>query len=215
MNDENMAFLERLQKRRIATVIARLSWRSAWARGDGRRGFLRRMIQSGCSPAVTRTLSLDLWNTSSRERRWQRDASNAHLRLRSICRPFWLVCARSARPFRTHGRGVAAILRWRIWVCRPSPCFSCKARRFYRSNVHCRKAAGGRTARPCSGSFGIEKIPSDNYIRDMLGAADPVLLQPCFERVEQLLAESRLREAFGRLGGRTLIAWDGTEYFCS
>src|SRR5271169_1719013 len=67
----------------------------------------------------------------------------------------------------------------------------------------------------CQTLFGIEKIPSDNYIRDMLDAADPVLLRPCFARIEQLLADPRLREAFGRLGGRTLIAWDGTEYFCS
>jgi hypothetical protein len=63
--------------------------------------------------------------------------------------------------------------------------------------------------------FGIAKIPSDNYIRDMLDLADPALLRPCFERVEHLLAEPPLRQAFGRLGGRTLIAWDGTEYFCS
>jgi hypothetical protein len=67
----------------------------------------------------------------------------------------------------------------------------------------------------CQTLFGIEKIPSDNYIRDMLDAADPALLRPCFVRVEQLLADPPLREAFGRLGGRTLIAWDGTEYFCS
>jgi hypothetical protein len=33
--------------------------------------------------------------------------------------------------------------------------------------------------------------------------------------METLLAEPTLRQAFGRLGGRTLIAWDGTEYFCS
>jgi hypothetical protein len=63
--------------------------------------------------------------------------------------------------------------------------------------------------------FEIGKIPSDNYIRDMLDEADPVLLQPCFERMETLLAEPTLRQAFGRLGGRTLVAWDGTEYFCS
>ncbi len=63
--------------------------------------------------------------------------------------------------------------------------------------------------------FEIGKIPSDNYIRDMLDEADPVLLQPCFERMETLLAEPALRQAFGRLGGRTLVAWDGTEYFCS
>jgi hypothetical protein len=67
----------------------------------------------------------------------------------------------------------------------------------------------------CQTLFGIEKIPSDNYIRDMLDAADPALLQPCFERMEQLLAAPLLRQAFGRLGDRTLIAWDGTEYFCS
>jgi hypothetical protein len=67
----------------------------------------------------------------------------------------------------------------------------------------------------CQTLFGIGKIPSDNYIRDMLDAADPALLQPCFERLETLLAEPPMRQAFGRLGGRTLIAWDGTEYFCS
>jgi hypothetical protein len=67
----------------------------------------------------------------------------------------------------------------------------------------------------CQTLFGIEKIPSDNYIRDMLDAADPALLQPCFERMEQLLAAPPLRQAFGRLADRTLIAWDGTEYFCS
>jgi hypothetical protein len=61
--------------------------------------------------------------------------------------------------------------------------------------------------------FGIGRIPSDNYIRDKL--ADPALLQPCFERMETLLTGPPLRQAFGRLGGRTLIAWDGTQYFCS
>ena len=63
--------------------------------------------------------------------------------------------------------------------------------------------------------FGIGRIPSDNYIRDMLDEADPALLQPCFERMETLLAEPAMRQAFGRLGGRTLIAWDGAQYFCS
>src|SRR5665213_282887 len=69
----------------------------------------------------------------------------------------------------------------------------------------------------CNGQtlFGIGKIPSDNYIRDMLDGADPALLRPCFERMETLLAQPPLRQAFGRLGSRTLIAWDATEYFCS
>ena len=67
----------------------------------------------------------------------------------------------------------------------------------------------------CQSLFGIEKIPSDNYIRDMLDEADPALLAPCFERLETLLAEPPMRQAFARLGGRTLVAWDGTEFFCS
>src|SRR3979411_273391 len=57
----------------------------------------------------------------------------------------------------------------------------------------------------CQSLFGIEKIPSDNYIRDMLDEADPALLAPCFERLENLLAEPPMRPPFGRLGGRTLL----------
>jgi hypothetical protein len=67
----------------------------------------------------------------------------------------------------------------------------------------------------CQTLFGIGRIPSDNYVRDRLDEADPGLLQPCFERMETLLAEPPMRQAFARLGGRTLIAWDGTEHFCS
>ena len=36
----------------------------------------------------------------------------------------------------------------------------------------------------CQTLFGIEKIPSDNYIRDMLDGADPALLAPCFKRTD-------------------------------
>jgi hypothetical protein len=56
---------------------------------------------------------------------------------------------------------------------------------------------------------------SDNYIRDMLEEAAPALLAPCFERLEALLAEPPLHQAFGRLAGRTLVARDKTEFFCS
>ena len=61
----------------------------------------------------------------------------------------------------------------------------------------------GRGRSNCQTLFGIEKIPSDNYIRDMLDEADPALLAPCFERAERLLLEGAMREAFARLGGRT------------
>src|SRR5580658_8115541 len=64
----------------------------------------------------------------------------------------------------------------------------------------------------CRTLFGIGRIPSDNYNREMLDEADSALLQPCFERMETLLSEPPMRQAFGRLGGRTLIALDGTEF---
>ena len=78
-----------------------------------------------------------------------------------------------------------------------------------------RKLEKGQGRSNCQTLFGIEKIPSDNYIRDLLDGADPTLLASCFEDTERLLLEPAMREAFGRLGGRTLIALDGTEYFCS
>ena len=78
-----------------------------------------------------------------------------------------------------------------------------------------RKLEKGHGRSNCQTLFGIEKIPSDNYIRDMLDGADPALLAPCFERIEQLLFEPLMREAFSLLDGRMFIAVDGTEYFCS
>jgi hypothetical protein len=78
-----------------------------------------------------------------------------------------------------------------------------------------RRLERGHGRSNCRSLFGIEKIPCDNYIRDMLDGADPELLAPCFRRTERLLLAPAMREAFGRLGGRTLIALDGTEYFCS
>lgn len=73
----------------------------------------------------------------------------------------------------------------------------------------------GQSRSNCQSLFGISKIPSDNYIRDMLDAADPSLLAPCFLHIENLLHEPAFCQSFERLDGRTLIALDGTEYFCS
>jgi hypothetical protein len=47
----------------------------------------------------------------------------------------------------------------------------------------------------CQTLFGIGRISSDNYIRDFLDEADPALLQPCFERLEALLAEPPMWQA--------------------
>ncbi len=73
----------------------------------------------------------------------------------------------------------------------------------------------GRKTSNCRTLFGMAKIPTDNHIRSMLDPVHPSLLQPAFDQVIATLVEGGAMTAFQRLGGRTLIALDGTEYFCS
>jgi len=117
-----------------------------------------------------------------------------------------------ARLFRTSARGAPAISTSPISGCRRSRCSSRRARRFSPTSAGWRRGMAAPTARPCSGSA---EFPATIPIRGVLDEADPALLQPCFEQMETRLAEPPMRQTFGRLGGRTLIAWDGTEYFCS
>jgi hypothetical protein len=81
--------------------------------------------------------------------------------------------------------------------------------------AHQKALEKGHTKTNCQTLFGMERIPSDNYIRDNLDPVDPSAMQPLFNRMETELAKPAMKHAFQRLGGRTLIAWDGTEYFCS
>jgi len=63
--------------------------------------------------------------------------------------------------------------------------------------------------------FGINAIPTNAQIREVLDLVPPSALQPCFDAV---LAELQAKDglsAFQRLDGRTPIALNGTEYFCS
>ncbi len=54
-------------------------------------------------------------------------------------------------------------------------------------------------------------IPSDAYIRLMLDGASPAAFDPMFF---QAIETEGVLAPFQRLGGRTLIALDGTEHFC-
>ena len=80
---------------------------------------------------------------------------------------------------------------------------------------HQRRLEQGHGTSNCQTLFGMQKIPTDNYIRLMLDRVSPEALQPCFDQVLQQLRQRDGLKAFERLGGRTLIALDGTEYFCS
>jgi len=67
----------------------------------------------------------------------------------------------------------------------------------------------------CDTLFGMDKIPTNARIRQILDEVEPWHLRPCFD---QMLAALRSRgglSAFLRLGGRSCIALDGSEYFCS
>jgi len=67
----------------------------------------------------------------------------------------------------------------------------------------------------CHTLFGMAKIPTDNHIRSMLDPVHPSHLQPSFDQVVATMCEKGGMKEFERLGGRALIALDGTEYFCS
>lgn len=73
----------------------------------------------------------------------------------------------------------------------------------------------GRKTSNCHTLFGMKKIPTDNHIRSMLDPVHPSLLQPVFDEVVTVLRENGGIRQFQRLDDRTLIALDGTEYFCS
>lgn len=80
---------------------------------------------------------------------------------------------------------------------------------------HQRRMEQGRNASNCKALFGIEEIPSDNHIRDLLDPVPPELLAPCFDQVLEQMRQHGGMKDFERLGGRVLVALDGSEYFSS
>lgn len=81
--------------------------------------------------------------------------------------------------------------------------------------AHQRQLQEGHGRSNCESLFEMAKIPTDNHIRTMLDPARPALLQPAFAAVVDELRKPGALDGFRRLGGHTLIALDGTEYFCS
>jgi hypothetical protein len=67
----------------------------------------------------------------------------------------------------------------------------------------------------CASLFGMEKIPTDNHIRDMLDPVAPEALFGLFDSTLQTLEAGGGLTDFRRLGDHHLIALDGTEYHCS
>ena len=78
-----------------------------------------------------------------------------------------------------------------------------------------RELEAGRKTSNCHSLFGMRAIPTDNHIRSMLDPVPPSHLQPAFDQALGVLRQHGGLAPFQRLGGRVLIALDGTEYFCS
>ena len=78
--------------------------------------------------------------------------------------------------------------------------------------AHQRALEGRRKRSNCTSLFGMEKIPTDNHIRDMLDPVAPVALYGMFARTLEALETGGGLGDFQRLDGRILVALDGTEY---
>jgi hypothetical protein len=86
--------------------------------------------------------------------------------------------------------------------------------------AHQRAMAQARGRSNAHTLFGMTKIPCDNHIRQMQGGAPPQHLDPLFAAiVGDLEASGELEPSPARqrrcLGGRVLIALDGSEHFRS
>ena len=77
---------------------------------------------------------------------------------------------------------------------------------------HQRALEEGHRRSNCQTLFGMTAIPTDNYIRLMLDGAPTAAFDPLFFKA---IAAEGVLDPFRRLGGRILIALDGTEHFCS
>jgi len=78
--------------------------------------------------------------------------------------------------------------------------------------AHQRHLAEGQGRSNCQTLFGISAIPTDNYIRLMLDGAPTAAFDPLFM---QAIEPPEVLTPFKRLGGRILVALDGTEHHCS
>jgi hypothetical protein len=63
--------------------------------------------------------------------------------------------------------------------------------------------------------FGIQKLPTDNQVRNMLDAVDPKLLRAVFASTFSYLQKQQVIDSFRSFADTLLIALDGTGYFYS
>jgi hypothetical protein len=80
---------------------------------------------------------------------------------------------------------------------------------------HQRRLEAGHRRSNCETLLGMTAIPSDNHIRQMLDGNAPAAFDRVFVKALEVVSEADGLGMFQRLGGRVLVALDGTENFCS
>lgn len=63
--------------------------------------------------------------------------------------------------------------------------------------------------------YGIERVPCDTYMREILDPVSPKVLRPVFKSIFRQLQRGKALEPLVFLDGHYLLALDGTEYFAS
>ena len=63
--------------------------------------------------------------------------------------------------------------------------------------------------------YGIERVPCDTRMREMLDPVSPKVLRPVFKSIFRQLQRGKALEPMAFLDGHYLLALDGTEYFAS
>ena len=63
--------------------------------------------------------------------------------------------------------------------------------------------------------YGIERVPCDTHMREILDPVSPKVLRPLFKSIFRQLQRGKVLEAMMFLDGHYLLALDGTEYFSS
>src|SRR5262247_3121941 len=63
--------------------------------------------------------------------------------------------------------------------------------------------------------YGIERVPCDTRLREMLDPVFPKVLRPVFKSIFRQLQRGKALEPMAFLDGHYLLALDGTEYFSS
>ncbi len=91
-------------------------------------------------------------------------------------------------------------------------CFHMQNQSFLSHQKAMESSKGNNNARAL---FGIEKIPTDNHIRNLLDACEASLLYPVYLKSFEWIEKNGYLKRYNGINGSILVALDGTEFFSS